>query len=310
MNIKNLAPIVLFVYNRLWHTRQTVEALQRNELARESELFIYSDAPKHEEAKEKVKEVRDYIKNIDGFKKVTIIKREKNWGLANSVIDGVTKIVNEYGKIIVLEDDLVTSTNFLVYMNEALDFYIEDKKIWSISAYNLPIDIPKNYQKDVYLNYRASSWGWATWKDRWKKNDWEVQDYKKFVKNKILQKQFNRGGNDMTEMLINQMEGKIDSWAIRWGYSQFKDKSYCIYPTITKVQNIGMDGSGVHCGENNNHFDILDDGKIKTQFSKNLQENSKLLRTFKQQFEPSFKGKIAKILKKVGLYNLVKSTLK
>ena len=108
----NLAPIVLFTYNRLWHTQQTVEALQKNELANESELFIYSDAPKNENAIEKVTQVREYIKSIDGFKKITIIEREKNWGLANSIIDGVTKIVNEYGKIIVLEDDLVTSPFF------------------------------------------------------------------------------------------------------------------------------------------------------------------------------------------------------
>jgi GT2 family glycosyltransferase len=118
--MKKQAPIALFVYNRPWHTRQTVEALKKNELASESELFIYSDAPKNGKAKEKVKEVREYIKTIDGFKKVTIIERENNWGLADSIIDGVTKIVNEYGKIIVLEDDLVTSPYFLKFMNEAL----------------------------------------------------------------------------------------------------------------------------------------------------------------------------------------------
>ena len=118
-----LAPIVIFVYNRPNHTRQTVEALRKNELANESELFIYADAPKNENAVVKVNEVREYIKSVDGFKKVTIIHREKNWGLANSIIDGVTKIVNEYGKIIVLEDDLITSPNFLSFTNQALDFY-------------------------------------------------------------------------------------------------------------------------------------------------------------------------------------------
>ena len=133
--IINNAPIVLFVYNRPWHTRQTVESLQKNKMANESELFIYSDAAKNDEAKEKVNEVREYIKSIDGFNKVTIIEREKNWGLANSIIDGVTKIVNEYGKIIVLEDDLVTSPYFLRFMNEALEVYRDENntKSWPSS---------------------------------------------------------------------------------------------------------------------------------------------------------------------------------
>jgi hypothetical protein len=131
----NLAPIVLFVYNSPWHTRQTVEVLQKNHLASESEFFIYSDAPKNENAVDKVSEVREYIKSITGFKKVTVIKREKNWGLADSIIDGVIKIVNEYGKIIVLEDDLVTSPYFLRFMNEALEIYKDEEKV----AWNSPI---------------------------------------------------------------------------------------------------------------------------------------------------------------------------
>ena len=135
----NLAPIVLFVYNRPWHTKQTVEALQKNELAKESELFIYCDEAKNEDAGKSVDEVREYIDKVDGFKKVTIIKREKNWGLADSIIDGVTKIVNEYGKIIVLEDDLVTSPYFLKFMNDGLEFYKDEKKVFGITGYAFPV---------------------------------------------------------------------------------------------------------------------------------------------------------------------------
>ena len=147
--INQLSPIVLFVYNRPWHTQQTVEALQKNELAKESELFIYSDAAKSKEAEKSVNEVRKYIQTIIGFKKVIIIKREKNWGLADSIIDGVTKIVNEYGKIIVLEDDLVTSPYFLKFMNEALVFYKDKEKVWHISGWNYPIET--NKLDDVFL---------------------------------------------------------------------------------------------------------------------------------------------------------------
>ena len=165
MENNNLAPIVLFVYNRPWHTKQTVEALQKNELSSESELFIYSDASKNKEAEEKVQEVREYIRTIDGFKKVTIIEREKNWGLANSIIDGVTKVVNEYGKIIVLEDDLVTSPYFLKFMNESLEFYKNEKKVWHISGWNYPIF--KEQKCGTFLWKKMNCWGWSTWKDRW-----------------------------------------------------------------------------------------------------------------------------------------------
>src|SRR5689334_19947926 len=116
----NLAPITLFVYNRPEHTRRTVEALLKNELAAESDLFIFSDAPKKPESDESVRMVRDYIHAITGFKSVTIIERDRNWGLADSIIDGVTSVVNQYGRIIVLEDDLVVSAHFLEYMNTAL----------------------------------------------------------------------------------------------------------------------------------------------------------------------------------------------
>ena len=142
----NLAPIVLFVYNRPWHTAQTVEALQKNTLADKSELFIYSDAAKNSEVALYVKKVREYIRNISGFRKVTIMEREKNWGLANSIIDGVTTIVNKYGKIIVLEDDLVTSPYFLRFMNEALEMYENEESVASIHGYIYPIEgLPETF---------------------------------------------------------------------------------------------------------------------------------------------------------------------
>jgi len=144
-----LAPIVLFVYNRPEHTRRTVKALQKNKLAIESELIIYSDAHTNISVKEGTDEVRGYIKNIDGFKKVTIIERDKNWGLAASIIDGVTKIINKYGRVIVLEDDLVTSPYFLNFMNNALVFYENEDKVWHISGWNYPIDI--DGLNDVFL---------------------------------------------------------------------------------------------------------------------------------------------------------------
>src|SRR3989339_698479 len=135
-----LSPIVLFVYNRLEHTRKTIEALQKNELAKDSELFLYSDGPKNEENIKKVNEVRKYINSIDGFKKVKIVEREINFGLARSIIAGVTDIVNKYGKIIVLEDDIVTSPYFLTFMNDALCLYENEEKVMHISGYFFPVE--------------------------------------------------------------------------------------------------------------------------------------------------------------------------
>jgi hypothetical protein len=245
--LNDLAPIVLFVYNRPWHTRQTVEALQKNELANESELFIYSDGPKNENAVAKVAEVREYIKTIDGFKKITIIERDKNWGLANNVIDGVTKIVNEYGKIIVLEDDLVTSPYFLRFMNEALEFYKDEEKVWHISGWNYPIET--DGLDDVFFWRLMNCWGWATWADRW-------QNYEKNTDRLISEftladiQRFNLDGveNFWSQVLLNR-DDMIDTWAIYWYATIFKNNGLCLNPTVSFVSNVGHDGSGVHCGK-------------------------------------------------------------
>ncbi len=133
--MNNLAPIILFTYNRPWHTRQTIEALQKNLYADKSRLIILSDGPKTEIDVPKVQKVREYIKTVKGFRSIEIIEREKNWGLANNIIDGVTRIINEYGKIIVLEDDIVTSPYFLKFMNEALEFYKDEERVMHISGY-------------------------------------------------------------------------------------------------------------------------------------------------------------------------------
>ena len=305
------APIILFVYDRPEHTRKTIEALKKNRWASNSELFIFSDASKNEKSLANVKKVREYIKTVSGFKNISIKESEKNKGLANSIIHGVTGIIDKYGKVIVLEDDLITSINFLEYMNEALDFYGKDTKIWSISAYNLPIKIPENYNKEIYLSLRACSWGWATWKDRWGENDWDVGDYSRFILDRKQRKLFNRGGNDMVEMLKDQMEGRIDSWAIRWCYSQFKYGGYCIYPVTSKVQNIGLDGTGVHCGKSKFGWVELDSGTNKTLFCDNLEEDQHILKNFRNYYRSkTLKRKIGRILKKLGLYEVVKRVVK
>ena len=309
-----LAPIVLFVYNRSWHTMQTVEALKKNKLAEKSGLFIFSDGPKSREDELKVKEVREYIRKIKDFKSIKIIKRKKNLGLANSVIRGVTEIINKYGEVIVLEDDVITSEFFLEYANFLLNKYKTNKPVFSITGYNPPkklMKIPKNYDYDIYFSPRAGAQVWATWKDRWEKADWEVKDFDEFLKNKELQKRFNYSGGDMADMLISQMEGKIDSWAIRWCYAHFKNNALCIYPTKSYINNIGFDGSGVHSGKSKKYKigeDNLNMVKIP-RLPKKLELNSKLMNNFRKVYKTKiFQTKIFKLIKNMKLYKFYRKT--
>ena len=176
-NNDTLAPICLFVYSRLAETKQTVESLQRNMLAAESQLFIFSDGAKDCNVINEVNAVRQYIHTISGFAKVSIYECDENKGLANSIISGVTQIVNQFSKVIVLEDDLILSRNFLCFMNEALDFYENKKKVLNISGYSFTFKYPIDYKYDVAFSLRFASWGWAIWKDRWEQIDWELKDY-------------------------------------------------------------------------------------------------------------------------------------
>ena len=252
----SLAPIILFVYNRPWHTQQTVEALQKNELAAESDLFIFADGPKpnaSEECLANISKVRNYIHKIDGFKSITIEEAHENKGLANSVITGVTKIINQFDKVIVVEDDIVTHPFFLRFMNEALDFYLDDERIYSIGAFMDDIIIPNNYHNDVFVCRRIETWGWATWQDRWNLAEWDIDKYyilKHPTRKEI--KRLCRGGDDLWPLLQMQASGKIDSWAARWQYNLTINNGLCLRPIWTFVNNIGMDGSGTHCGNDIN----------------------------------------------------------
>jgi hypothetical protein len=310
MNEK-LSPIVLFVYDRPWHTKQTVKFLQQNELAKDSLLYIFSDGPKSDKSIDAVIKVREYIKSIKGFKDVIIKESEKNKGLANSIISGVTEVINKHGKVIVLEDDLVTSSNFLLYMNKLLNKYENENSIYSITGYNHPrrlMKVSNNYNYDIYFCPRASSWSWATWKNRWKNVDWQIKDFESFKNNKKLQKKFNLGGGDMSRMLINQMDGQIDSWAIRWGYHHFKNNAFCIYPTESYIDNIGLDGSGVHCGINKAYKNNFLNNKIKINTPKQIKVEKDIIKNFRQVYKKNyFKIVIIDFIKKIGLYNVYKS---
>jgi hypothetical protein len=248
-----LAPIVLFVYNRPVHTAQTLATLSKNYLAKDSVLYIYCDGTKADASKETLQnilEVEKIVESKQWCKEVKIIKSKINKGLANSIKSGVTDIIQKYGKAIVMEDDLITSPAFLTYMNKALDYYETKKSVFSISGYNLPANkmaIPADYEYDVYVSLRNGSWGWATWADRWRQVDWTVANYKTLQNHSQMQKAFNRGGDDIFPMLAGQQSGKLNIWSIQFTLAHFENHAISIVPTLSYVDNIGLDGSGENC---------------------------------------------------------------
>jgi len=248
-----LAPIVLFTYKRLETLKITIGALLANRLAAESDLIIYSDGPKQQEEEFIIQEIRKYLQTIIGFKSVCIYESKINKGLATSIINGVSEVMAHYHKAIVLEDDLITSTNFLEYMNQALNHYQDNPKIQSISGFS-PIIKGLDYD-EIYYTQRASSWGWACWEDRWDKIDWQSHSYKDFKTDSQAKWRFNKMGSDMSLMMKRQMQGNIDSWAIRFCFHQFQNNLFSVYPSISKIQNLGFaDKSATNTLQKYNRF--------------------------------------------------------
>lgn len=289
----NLAPTVLFVYNRPWHTEQTLNALMLNELASESILYIYCDGAKEDatvEHKQNIIEVRKVVRKKQWCKEVHIIESKLNKGLANSIISGVTEVIDTHGKVIVLEDDLITSKYFLKYMNSGLEYYENRKTVYSISADRPPykyFNIPEDYEYDVFVSLRSFSTGWATWKDRWNNVDWSLNFMESFLKKTEQIEAFNRGGEDLTNMLILQRESKIDSWAIRFVAAHFINHAVAILPCVSYIDNIGFDGTGIHSGDNETNFrkDIIK-SKQYPRFIDVLYEDKRIINSFYSYYYP------------------------
>ena len=245
---KTFAPIVLFVYNRPEHTKKTVESLLLNKGAEQSELYVFCDAAKNEKAKEMVEATRAYVKTIKGFKDIHITERTENFGLAKSVITGVTEVVNRHGRVIVMEDDLLTSPYFLEYMNTALEKYEDEKKVFSITGYshfpNGNEKLPQSYFLKVF-----SSWSWAIWKDRWDLFDEKAVGWEKTKTDEKLKNAFDYEGCFDNSLMIKQhMEDHIiNSWAIRAYWTMFTHDEMTLFSNHRLCENIGFDGTGVHC---------------------------------------------------------------
>lgn len=291
-----ISPVVVFCYNRPWHLSQTIDALKANTLAGESSLYVFSDGSKGESDREDVLSVRKYIAGIGGFKRITVFEADRNKGLSRSVIDGVTQVINAYGRAIVLEDDMVTTPDFLAYMNHLLDVYEGRKDVFSVTAYAPPIRIPVDYKNEFYLAPRSSSWGWGTWKDRWEQADWSAAGYERLKADPDLKRRFLSGGNDLWPMLHKQQLGVIDSWAVRWCLSQALKGAYGVYPVKSKLRNIGTDGSGTNFTFSTGAYDVpLNENKPEAD--PGLQPEEQVMEAFRDFYALPFYLKVKNLLK-------------
>jgi glycosyltransferase involved in cell wall biosynthesis len=291
-----IAPILLFCYNRPAHLKQTVEALQANPLAKNSPLIVYSDGPKNTDEEENVNQVRGYLKSLDGFSSIKLNFSKKNLGLAQSIIQGVSEILENYDNAIIMEDDLVCSTDYLEYMNDALQLYKDNPLIISISGYSFGIVPPQDYTEETALVLRASSWGWATWKDRWEKVDWQVSDYSDFRNSAERINDLKNAGEDIVPMLIKQQQGIISSWAVRWTYHHVKHKGYCLIPLKSKIQNIGTDGSGTNFTTKTKKYQ-QELSNIPVNFNPNIHPNPDITHFIRISNKPSIYRKLVNFFK-------------
>ena len=246
--MQNFAPIALFVYNRPEHTRRTIKFLKQNLLAEQSRLFIFSDAAKNQSSQTLVEQVREIIKSVDGFLEVQIIERKSNLGLADSIIDGVSRLVKEYGKVIVFEDDLISSSYTLQYFNDALKRYQNEEKVMHIGAYMYALN--DESLPETFFYRAATSWGWATWDRAWINFEPDIdQLISQF--NTEKKHQFSiEGAMNFWKQIEEFKSGKNNSWAIRWYATIFLKGGLTLNPSQSLINNIGHDGTGIHSGLN------------------------------------------------------------
>ncbi len=292
--MQNFAPIALFVYNRPQHTERTLKFLKQNDLASESRLFIFSDGAKTTADEEKVKEVREFIKKIDGFKSVEIVESKNNQGLANAIIAGVTRLTDTYGQAIVFEDDLISSPYTLTYFNEALNRYREEEKVMHIGAYMYPLQA--NSLPESFFYRAATSWGWATWKRAWQNFEPNIDT----LMQQFDSKKKNAFSIENTMNFWKQMKdfknGKNNSWAIRWYASIFLKGGLTLNPSQSLVNNIGHDGTGIHSGMND-IYNVIINPKPITKFPTQLEEDQNAYMLIKH-FLANRKGSMATRIKR------------
>lgn len=246
-----LAPVVVFAYNRPQHLQRTLDALAACRLAAQTQVHVFADGPRKPAAAEAVAEVRHVLQaeaTLGRFASFHVQASDKNLGLANSIIRGVGQVLATHDRVIVMEDDLVVSADFLEFMNACLAFYKDDASVGVVTGFCPLTSLPSGYAEDVFVVHRNSSQGWGTWARVWKDVDWSASGIDRLNRNWALRRAFNREGNDRYDRLRRQLAGSIDSWSIRFGLSLFLRGLGTVYPVVNRIANIGYDGSGIHSG--------------------------------------------------------------
>lgn len=305
-----MSPICLFVYKRYDTTKLMLESLLACPECADSELYVFMDEARNDSEADDVEKVRALFDNLQGFKTIHPYPARMNKGMARSVIDGVTTVLQQHESIIVLEDDLVVAPDFLTFMNAALEAYRDRSDIWCISGYTPTLKEIEQYDKNsVFLVPRAQCWGWATWSDRWETVDWEVSDFNYLARNKKRRKAFDMGGNDLFRTLEMEHRERIESWAVRWAYAASKQKMWTVNPMLSKVQNIGLKSSTSHVGwhDERHNVELLGD---KTIIDPNVQPDEKLVQAFKKHHDLGIISKIGYFMRLHNLgYDFVKGLL-
>jgi len=299
-----LAPVGISVYTRINLFKQCINALQRNTLSEESELYIYSDAASKKEDENLVMNIRDFIHSITGFKKISIIERERNYGVKNGFY-AFKEITAKFKKSIFLEDDIVTAPGFLTFMNQALEFYKDDDKILSIAGYSPPINLPQEYENDIYILPRYNGWGTGVWKSMLT-GPLNIIEKKKIMGIKNKEKIFTAGGEDVLNMIELEINGKLNAGDVKIIYYQALNDKYTLYPKKSLTQNIGFDGSGFHCGTNDKYNVELWDRVDGFEFIKDIQPDKRIIKENRKFYRIGVKGKIMKLTKQIGLYPYLK----
>lgn len=290
-------PIVLFAYNRPYHLQRCLDSLAKNSLLKESELIIYCDGPKTI-SDDKVKAVRQIATTFSSARSCTVETSSVNQGLAASIIAGVSKVLKTQQAVIVLEDDLLLHPYFLTFMNDALRTYQSDSHIFSVTGHTLPawrLSLPSQYSWPVYLSPRISSWGWGTWRDRWQKVEWKL-DEKEIVHqlehNSQTVQRLKQGGDDLPVLLSQHLNKKINSWAIRFDWAQARMKKSTLRPIKTLVLNQGLDGSGTHGRGNWLYKDSFDLEFQPTRLPKDISIDSDVWSAFTTAHQTRFYWKV------------------
>jgi len=296
---RSLAPVVLFAYARPDHLHQTLSALAAAEGARDTRLWIFSDGPKNAAAEDKVAEVRAILAEPNwqrDFAEVTVVAADKNKGLARSIIEGVTQVLDQHGNVIVLEDDLLVAPDFLRFMNSALERHEQTAEVGSVTGYCPIPQPPADYPHDVYAVPRSCSHSWATWRDRWETVDWSGRDAPRLWKDPVLRRRFMATGSDKLDRLGRQLEGRIDSWSIMFNLWHVINDRVALYPVRNLVQNIGFDGSGTHTGSHDRmHTALAPSGSALDPALP--PEDPRVLASFHKIYSGSLPGQLRRFLR-------------